>query len=72
MPRLGNQEGKLEEVSRVRKQSRSLLEKESMGFVEKASLFHLNKENTNFKKNSLESLKIKISQAFEFRSHHFL
>ena len=61
--------GNWREVSRVRKQIRSLLEKESMGFVvrsrykeniesEKASLFHLNKENKNFKKNSLESLKI--------------
>ena len=46
-----------------------MLEKESMGFVvrsrykenlesEKSSLFHLNRENKNFKKNSLHSMKI--------------
>ena len=61
--------GNWKEVSRVRKQIQSLLEKESMGFIvrsrykeniesEKASLFHLNRENKKIKKNSLESLKI--------------
>ena len=61
--------GNWREVARVRKQLSSILEKESMGFVvrsrykehiesEKASLFYLNRENKNFKKNSLEFLKI--------------
>ena len=61
--------GNWKEVSRVRKQLKTMLEKESMGFVvrsrhresiesEKASLYHLNRENKNYKKNSLESLKI--------------
>ena len=56
-------------MARVRKDIKTILEKESMGFVvrsrykehlesEKASLFYLNRENKNFKKNSLESMKI--------------
>jgi hypothetical protein len=56
-------------VARVRKEIKTMLEKESMGFVvrsrykesiesEKASVFHLNRENKNYKKNSLKSLKI--------------
>ena len=61
--------GNWKEVARVRKEIKTMLEKDSMGFVvrsrykeniesEKASLFHLNRENKNFKKGSLESLKI--------------
>ena len=61
--------GNWKEVARVRKEIKTMLEKESMGFVvrsrykesiesEKASVFHLNTENKNYKKNSLESLKI--------------
>ena len=57
------------EVARVRKQLSTILEKESMGFVvrsrykehmesERASLFYLNRENKNFMKNSLASLKV--------------
>ena len=53
----------------MRKKIKTMLEKESMGFVirsrfqennesEKASLFHLNRENKNFNKCSLKSLKI--------------
>ena len=61
--------GNWKEVSRVRKKIKTMLEKESMGFIirsrfqennesEKASLFHLNRENKNFNKCSLKSLKI--------------
>jgi exonuclease III len=61
--------GNWKEVARVRKEIKTMLEKESMGFVvrsrykesiesEKASVFHLNRENKNYKKNSLKSLKI--------------
>ena len=61
--------GNWKEVARVRKQIQSILDKESLGFVvrsrykeniesEKASLFFLNRENKNHKKNTLESLKI--------------
>ena len=63
------QKGNWKEVARVRKKIKSMLEKESMGFVvrsrfqenlesEKSSLFHMNRENKNFKKSSLQSLKI--------------
>ena len=66
---LVTKKGKWKEVTRVRKQIKSMLEKESMGFVvrsrfkehlesEKASLFHLNGENKNFSKSSLQYLKI--------------
>ena len=61
--------GNWDEVARVRKKLKKMLEKESMGFIvrsrykeniesEKASLFFLNRENKNFKKNTLQSLKI--------------
>ena len=61
--------GNWKEVARVRKEIKTMLEKESMGFVvrsrykesiesEKASVFHLNRENKKYKKNSSESLKI--------------
>ena len=53
----------------MRKEIKTMLERESMGFVvrirykenlesEKASLYYLNRENKIFKKNSLESMKI--------------
>ena len=62
--------GNWREVARVRKQLRILLEKESLGFIvrsrfkenlesETASLFYLNRENKNYKKSSLQQLKIK-------------
>ena len=61
--------GNWKEVTRVRLKLQKLLEKESMGFVirsryrenlqsEKSSLFYLNRENKNFNKSSLKSLKI--------------
>ena len=61
--------GNWKEVARIRKKIKSMLEKESMGFVirsrfqenlesEKSSLFHLNRENKNFHKSSMKSLKI--------------
>ena len=57
------------EVARVRKKIEKLLRKESMGFIvrsrfsetiesEKSSLFYMNRENKNFSKNNLSSLKI--------------
>ena len=61
--------GNWKEVARVRKKIKTMLEKESMGFVvrsrfkehlesEKSSLYYLNRENKNFNKNSLQSMKI--------------
>ena len=61
---LVTRKGNWKEVARVRRQIKTMLEKESMGFVvrsrfnenlesEKASLFHLNRENKNFSKSSL-------------------
>ena len=66
---LVTRKGNWKEVARVRKQLRTLLQKESMGFTvrsrykenlesESASLFHLNRENKNFKRSSLQNLKI--------------
>ena len=62
-------DGKWKEVARVRKQLKEILQQEAMGFsirsrfkenaeTEKASLFHLNRENKNFLKNNLGQLKI--------------
>ena len=56
--------GNWDEVARVRKKLKKMLEKESMGFIvrsrykeniesEKASLFFLNRVNKNFTKNTL-------------------
>jgi hypothetical protein len=61
--------GNWKEVARVRKEIKTMLERETMGYVvrsrykenlesEKASLYYLNRENKNFKKNSLEFMKI--------------
>ena len=61
--------GEWKEVTRVRDKLEKLLLQESMGFIvrsrhgqqlesEKASLYFMNRENKNFRKNSLQSLKI--------------
>ena len=62
-------EGNWSEVARVRQQLKEILQQETMGFsirsrfkenaeTEKASLFHLNRENKNFLKNNHGELKI--------------